>query len=72
MRRSKRKTKYTKDLRVVDEQSQAYWDEVLRRHGLGMEAGHDSRKLVYTEDIDKLADFVQTRSGRNMPKPQSE
>lgn len=46
--------KHEKDLRKLDKNSREYWEEVLRRKGLTMDAGRNWRKLFYVGNSFKL------------------
>ena len=58
-----------KDLRTLDPSTQEYWNEVLRREGLSMDAGRDPghRKLVYVEDVEKAMASQSPVEGRRVP-----
>ena len=65
-----RRRKKTKDLRGVDPSTQSYWEEILRREGLGMNTGIGS-KLSYAGSGTRLEyiDGVENHSsGRVDPK----
>lgn len=47
------KTRFQKDLRKLDPDSEEYWKEVLRREGLSMRAGDDTR-LSYAGGTNEL------------------
>ena len=69
-----RKYKNKKDLRTIDENSQEYWDEILRREGLGVDRGRNTDKLAYVGGSNAL-EIIQEekkRSGRSGPKPQAD
>lgn len=40
------------DLRGVDNESAQYWNEILRREGLSMSAGQDTRTQYFGSDAD--------------------
>ena len=61
------------DLRTLDPNSKAYWDEVLRRNRLLMSRGENRRKLTYVDNLEKVF-IVDSRgaSGRVQPHPQAD
>jgi hypothetical protein len=69
-----RKCKRLKDLRSIDVNSEAYWEEVLRREGLSEDDGRDPghRKLLYVGDSNTLNAFqemkVRKQTGQVKPK----
>lgn len=42
------------DLRTLDKNSKEYWEEVLRREGLGMTAGQNTHRMVYVGSTSEL------------------
>jgi len=65
----RRKTKHTKDLRKIDDQSPEYWAEILRREGLSMESGRNAH-LVYVggSEVMTLIEEENAAHGRVAPK----
>lgn len=69
-RKRKRKT----DLRRVDAESTAYWEEVLQRAGLQMAAGRSDR-LLYVggpSQVELIHGMHETDTGRVAPAKQDE
>lgn len=61
-------SRYRKDLRTLDPEDPAYWEEVLRREGLTEDAGRDHR-LEYvgnSKNIQAIEEKIV--SGREGPK----
>lgn len=59
-----------KDLRGVDRESPEYWEELLKRDGLTMDAGR-SKRISYvggTADVDMIHGLIETDSGRVINK----
>lgn len=51
-----------KDLRKLDKDTSTYWEEVLRREGLSMDAG-TTRRIVHvgsTQTLEMVADMVMS------------
>lgn len=59
--------RYRKDLRGVSPESKEYWDELLRREGLTMEAGRNKR-LTYVGNSKDL-EGIQSRVIAGTEKP---
>lgn len=58
--------RHKKDLRTLDPTSSEYWEEVLRREGLTMDAGR-SKKEVHvgsSSDLGNIYEMTQDLSGR--------
>jgi hypothetical protein len=65
-----RKRKKVKDLRGIDPESPAYWEEILQRERLQMARGRHE-KLSYigsAQNVDYVNDVISTKNGRVTPK----
>jgi hypothetical protein len=61
--------RYAKDLRGVDRDDPAYWEEILRRESLTMDAGRNA-KICYVGNSKNLEDICEkVIGGTEGPKP---
>jgi hypothetical protein len=58
------------DLRLLDKNSKAYWEEVLRREGLTVRAGRNDHRVVYvgtSADLEKVHGLTTAHNGSTGP-----
>lgn len=62
-RRREDKRRKRADLRTLDTNSKAYWEEKLQRASLGMDAGKNTKRIVYVGNAMNLESISQENYG---------